>query len=321
MAFEKNCLSMEQYVGYREKDSIVALLGYFDGVHLGHQALISEAKRLASELNAKVAVWSFDSLPKGNLITPMPLRADWLVKYGVDTVILDSFDRVRNMSTGDFVSKLLKETLSAVGCVCGYNYHFGKGGFADSKELSKLCFENGIVCKTVGEVFADSESVRTSVSSTLIRQLISDGKMQEAYSLMGHHFVTFGEVIHGREVGRTIGIPTINQRVNQAFVLPPDGVYATYCMIEGKYYPSVTNVGCCPTFSGEFQRVFETHIIGFKGELYGKNIPVGYISRIREEIKFDSPEELVREVKRNIESSVLCFEKNKGRLFMPSLDV
>lgn len=321
MVSEKNCLSMAEFLNLEEKRPIVALLGYFDGVHLGHKALISEAKRLALELNASVVVWSFDTLPKGSLITPPPLRAKRLVEYGVDTVILDSFDRVRNMSAEDFVSKLLVGTLGAVGCVSGYNYHFGKGGSADSSKLFELCLENRIICKTVCEVFADLDLGRVTVSSTLIKQLISEGKMQEAYSLMGHHFVTFGEVIHGRKVGRAMGLPTVNQLPHEASVLPPDGVYATYCMIDGKIYPAVTNIGFRPTFEGDGQRLFETHIIGFDGNLYGKNLSIGYIERIRGEIKFDSPEELSKKAKKDVEEAVLCFEGHKEKLSMPSLDI
>lgn len=311
---------MNRFLALKKKPSpLITVLGYFDGVHLGHRSLLAAAEKLRKEYGGRIAVWTFDALPGKDILTPSSLRAGWLLQYGADLVIFDSFERVKNMNPGRFTAEVLRENLGSLACVCGYNYHFGSGGAADAAELERLCRENGILCITAGEIKGYAEGKSVTVCSTLIRRLVSEGKLADAYSLLGHHFAACGEVVHGRQFGRTAGMPTINQLPPHNGIMPPDGVYATYCMIEGGYYPSVTNIGCRPTFFGNGEKISETHIIGYSGNLYGKNIPVGYIRRIRGEKKFDSAEELVREVERNIITAKKCFDAEQDKLCLPLL--
>ena len=143
----------------------------------------------------------------------------------------------------------------------------------------------------------------------MIRRLISEGRITDADRLLGHAFEICGEVVHGRQFGRTVGLPTANILPPPHAVLPPDGVYSTFCHIGGKSYPSVTDIGVRPTFSGSERRI-ETHIIGFSGDLYGAPLTVGFISRQRGEIKFSSPEALVAEITRNADTAVEDFREN-----------
>ena len=295
-----------------ETDKNVVVLGFFDGVHIGHQALLSAAGELADEIGCSVAVRTFDALPGREYLTPPPLREKWLRRFGADLVISDSFPALKQLEPESFVRDILISGTDAAACVCGYNYHFGAGGKAGAVELSSLCREYGIVCRTVGEVSTLLDGKTIPVCSTEIRRLISEGRIDEADRLLGHRFEICGEVIHGQQFGRTVGLPTANFLPPPHAVMPPDGVYSTCCEINGKSYPAVTDIGVRPTFSGCERRI-ETHIIGFSGDLYGDLLTVGFLSRQRGEVKFSSPDELVAEIKRNAAAAVEEWEKNEGK--------
>lgn len=296
----------------------ITILGYFDGVHLGHQALFAAAKQLKNKYGMKITACSFDCLPNKTIITPPALRAGWIREFGVDDIVCLRFNEVKDFSAEQFVIGILKQQLSSFAAVCGYNYHFGKGGAADAAELSELCRKHGIMPLTVSELKVAS-AADAAVCSTYIRSLICEGKLECAYSLMGHHFATCGKVVHGRKFGRTVGFPTVNQLTENNYALPPNGVYATYCKINEKYFPSVTNIGCRPTFFDVGNKNIETHIIGFSGELYEKNIPVGYLCRLRDEIKFSSSSELVKQIQIDSQASIGIFNSNQTKLLLPTL--
>ncbi len=297
----------------------ITVLGYFDGVHLGHSALFKAAKQLKNECGLKITACSFDVLPYKKIITPAELRSGWLHELGADDIVYLSFDKVKDFSAEQFVSKILKDQLSSSAAVCGYNYHFGKGGSADAGKLAALCQQYSILPVTVAEFKSSCSENSGTVCSTYIRSLICKGNLELAFSLMGHHFATCGTVVHGRQFGRSAGFPTLNQIPDGRYALPPNGVYATYCKICGKYFPSVTNIGSRPTFFEGNSKNIETHIIGFSGDLYDKNIPVGYLSKIRNEIKFNSSEELVKQIQSDSEASLSIFNANKSKLLLPTL--
>ncbi len=300
-----------------EKPS-VTVLGYFDGVHLGHRALISAASEEKKRIgDASVTVLSFDSLPEKKVITPKKLRVGWLKLFGAEKVILEDFSAVKDMSPEEFVAKTIKKRLSSVVCICGYNYHFGKGGFADSDELIRLAEKHDIGVRVVPKL--ELSPNEPPICATSLRTILSEGRTELFYRIAGHHFATCGEVVRGRQYGRSVGLPTVNQLPDSNGILPPDGAYATYCRIDGKYYPSVTNIGVRPTFFPDGDKLLETHVIGFSGELYGKDIPVGYLKRIRGEKKFSSDAELVCEIERNINEAETLFREENARLLLPSL--
>ena len=290
----------------------VVVLGFFDGVHIGHQALLSAAREIADGIGCSVAVRTFDALPGREYLTPPPLREKWLKHFGADRVITDSFPALRNLDPQSFVRDILISGTGAAACVCGYNYHFGAGGKADADSLAALCRKYGIGCRTVGEVKAGLDGKTVSVCSTEIRRLIAEGRIADADRLLGHRFEICGEVIHGQQFGRTVGLPTANILPPTHAILPPDGVYSTCCEVGGVIYPSVTDIGVRPTFSGSERRI-ETHIIGFTGDLYGSSLTVGFLSRQRGEIKFSSPKELVAEIRCNASAAVEEWERSKEK--------
>lgn len=288
----------------------VVVLGFFDGVHLGHRALLSAARKLADSMGCSVTVRTFDLLPGKEYLTPPPLREKWLKHFGADRVITDSFSTMKGLDPRSFVRDILITDTKAVACVCGYNYHFGVGGIAGADILSALCREYGILCRTVGEVRAELNGRSVPVCSTEIRGFISNGRINEANKLLGHRFEICGEVVCGQQYGRTVGLPTANILPPPHSVLPPDGVYSTCCTIGETSYPSVTDIGVRPTFAG-IERRIETHIIGYEGNLYNTLLTVGFIRRQRGEIRFDSPDSLVAEIRRNADSAVSDFEDLK----------
>lgn len=281
----------------------VVALGNFDGVHLGHQALLAEAKKLGEALSLPVAVWSFASLPGDHLTTPEG-RAAYLRSYGADEVIYDAFRRVRDFTPERFFRKVLIEALNAKACVCGFNYSFGQCGVGHAATLEALCREAGILCRVVSEVALDGEAV----SSTRIRALLREGQVEGAVRLLGHPYVLTGLVESGRHFGRTMGLPTLNQRFGEAICLPARGVYATFCRVNGAIYPSVTNVGCCPTVTDGHETVVETHVLDFHGELYGEEVEVGFLRWLREERKFSSVEALKEEIEGNCREAKGIFD-------------
>ncbi len=297
----------------------VTVLGYFDGVHIGHRELIKRGRELADKMGLPLCVWTFDGAQGRALLTPTPLRVGWLKELGADIVSLCDFDSVRDLSPEDFAEGILRDELCSALCVCGFNYKFGRGASANSDELARLCLKNGIKTEVVGEkkVFFDGDDV--TVSSTLIRKIAEERGITSVYSFLGHHFATCGEVLRGRGYARTVGMPTLNQLPQKSCLLPSDGVYATYCRIEDSYYPSVTAVGVRPTFFDGGMRVLETHIIGFEGDLYGKNIPIGYLKKLRDEKKFEGKDEFAAQINRDAESARLIFSENCGDLLLPRL--
>ena len=276
----------------------VVALGNFDGVHLGHQALLAEAKRLGETLRLPLSVWSFEALP-GESLTAPDQRASYLRAHGADEVIYDAFDRVREFSPERFFREVLMGTLNAKACVCGFNYSFGQYGAGRAETLEALCREAGILCSVVPEVTLKGETV----SSTRIRSLLKVGQVEKASALLGHPYVLAGTVEGGRQFGRAMGFPTLNLRAKEGLCLPARGVYATFCRIDGRAYPAVTNVGCCPTVTDGGKTVIETHVLDFAGELYGEAIEVGFLRWLREERKFSSVEALKEEIERNCQEA------------------
>ncbi len=312
------CLSTEELRG-RGEGPFLVVLGNFDGVHRGHQALLAAAAEKKRETGLPVAVWTFEETGGRDRITPPPLRAGWLEAYGADAVIYDRFERVKNLSPEAFAEEILFGTVGARGCICGFNYRFGRERSGDPALLERLCRERGAFFHCVEEVtdLVDGESV--SVCSTLIRELLRKGDLLGANRLLGHAFVTCGEVLHGRGIGHTVGMPTINQSPDPAGILLPRGVYATFCRAEGKLFASVTNVGLRPTVGETSEVGIETYIPGFRGDLYGKNIPVGYLGFLRGEKKFSSMEELSETVAENAREATEIFLALEEEPRLPAL--
>ncbi len=264
-------------------------LGFFDGVHAGHSAVISNAVEYAKENGLTSVVWTFDSSPKkAPVITDEHERRELFEKMGVDILITFPFDdSVKSIVCEDFAKRVLKDCLNAQKVFCGFNYSFGAGGKGNPEKLKILCAENEIETQVVSPV----NDGNAAVSSSRIREMIEKGEVADACRLLGRPYSIYGKVNHGKKLGRTIGFPTANQEIKNKKVMPGDGVYLTRVTVDGKEYFGITDIGVKPTV-GEHARGAETFIFGYNGDLYEKNIKTEFLECLRGEKKFESVEEL-----------------------------
>jgi len=276
-------------IGDNMKKTYIFALGFFDGVHLGHQVLLEECCHLARQMGAGTAAITFDSHPQSlfsenipPLINNLPDREALLRQFGVQYIHVFPVTReVMSTPWQDFLQELLTE--GAVGFVCGDDFHFGFRGEGNAQALAAFCRERGLPCTIVTEQAVDG----IRVSSTYIRSQIESGDMETAVRFLGHPHILTGEVIPGKQLGRKLGIPTANLRLPEKTAVPKFGVYACRALVNGVYYPAVTNVGIRPTVSGAGITV-EPWILDYSGDLYGQRIRLEFYYFIRPEKKFDS---------------------------------
>ena len=285
-------------------------LGFFDGVHLGHQALLSACRDLAETLGCGPGAVTFaghpDTLITGNtpkLINTPADRCRLLEQYGMQEILTIPFDRkLMAMPWQEFIEMLLRQ--GAAGFVCGEDFRFGHRGEGTAQMLAEYCTEKGLACTVVPE--QTRSGIR--ISSTCIRALLEEGNMAEATAFLGHPHILTGAVVTGRQLGRTIGIPTANVLIPEEVEVPKLGVYASLCCVEGKKYPAVTNIGSRPTVGGHQIRA-ESWLLDFAGDLYGKTVTLEFYQFLRPETKFSSLEELEKEIRKNGEETRKFFEK------------
>lgn len=288
-------------------------LGYFDGLHTAHMAVINEAVKAASD-NLIPAVMLLDKHPRNVLFgenVPCLLQKEEREKklsgLGVVPLIV-SFGEIKDMSPEAFVDEILVKRFCAGTVVCGYNYRFGKNGEGDNKKLVSLCSKFGIKTVVCPEFTVDGENV----SSTKIRSLIRSGDMEKANTMLGFPFGFSAEVFVGDRRGRLLGAPTINQFLPEDLQIPAFGVYASKVYMNEKEYTGVTNIGFRPTFEGQSVRS-ETYIIDFEGDLYGQSVCVKLYKYLRKELKFSSADALKGQIAEDIVLTKAYFsEKNKN---------
>lgn len=299
------------------QDRVIAL-GFFDGVHRGHAALLTKARQTADRLGCCAAVLTFSNHPdelvfgcKTPLINSLEDRRELMTrKFGIQEVVSIPFDRALMQTPWEeFVDKLLVEQLHAVHVVCGHDFTFGNRGEGTPQRLKEKCTRLGIGCDVIEKVVCH----HVTVSSTYIRQLLQKGDVAEANALLGHrHFFT-GTVVPGKRLGRSLGIPTANLRLPDGILAPAFGVYAAEVLLEdGRRFPAVTNVGVCPTVEQDTGVTVEPWLLDFDGDLYGQTIRVEFCQFLRPERKFGTLEELRREILRNAQQTRDYFDQTQA---------
>ena len=292
-------------------ENTAVTLGKFDGNHIGHQLLFEQTAAL-KEQGLKSVVLTFASQPKSvtganirTIQTNIERRSGEEIP-GIDYLIEWPFD-LKLMSTGpeEFVKTVLEERLGARAVVCGTDFRFGKDRAGDVNTLKELGRKYGFEVHVFEKVTYKGEEV----SSTRIRAAISEGNIPDANAMLGHPFSVISTVVHGKHQGSAMGFPTINFEAPDEKILPPNGVYATKTVIDGREFLSITNVGNRPTFEDGNLRTVETNIFGFSEDVYGKSAEVRFYAFIRPERKFDAWEDLKREIDRNKEEVKRFFEK------------
>ena len=314
-----------------ENQRRVIALGFFDGVHLGHGALLRRVAEAAGAEHAVPCAFTFDQSPAAaltgqavSLLTGVEDRR-WLMEalYGVRELIVAPFSLLRDMDWRDFVTDYLRQELGVVHAVAGHDFRFGRGGEGTPRRLKDLCGELGIGCDIIPRVEVDG----VTVSSTHIRALIAQGELEKAARFLGHPHVLSGTVVHGHELGRRLGTPTANLLIRSGIIAPAFGVYAAKVWIlpacpdnheppapqhlpgEGPYM-AVTNVGVRPTVNRETADVtVEPWILDYQGDLYGKTIRLELYKRLRPERKFDSTDELRAAILQNAEETRAYFNE------------
>lgn len=283
-----------------EQKTIYAL-GFFDGVHLGHQTLLEECKRLAQESGCQAGAITFSTHPDGLVLGKSPGllntsddRARLLYSFGIDTVKEIPFDR-ETMTThwSVFLNSLV--AAGACGFVCGSDFRFGSGGLGTPKKLAAYCEKRGLPYAVVPEQTMDGERI----SSTRIRRALEQGDLDNVSRLLGHPHVLTGEVVSGKQLGRTLGFPTANLPFPEELAAPKFGVYVSVALVGDKTYMALTNLGVCPSVNGQGVTA-EVHLLDFDGDLYGKEITVAFHAFLRPEKKFTSLEELKAQIGKDV---------------------
>jgi riboflavin kinase/FMN adenylyltransferase len=292
----------------KEKRKVIAL-GFFDGVHRGHGALLSRVLHRAEELDAIPAAVTFDAHPSAlleghsvPLINTLEDRAGLMRRYyGIQDVEVAHFDQnMMHQPWRDFITEYLVKEQNACHVVCGHDFHFGYRGEGNPQRMEETCKELGLGCDIIGRV----ELEGITVSSTYIRTLIAQGEMERAVEYLGHPQVLTGTVVHGKQLGRTIGIPTANLDLPDGLVKPAFGVYASKVVLEnGEEHLAVTNVGIRPTIHDGDRVTVEPWILDYSGDLYGQQLRLELYHFLRSERRFNGLEELKAEICRNAEET------------------
>ena len=289
----------------------VLCIGDFDGVHLGHRQLVASVldkhNHLKNQYSALASgAWFFDSnsYKAAREIYTIEEKLNVFASLGLDYAIIAEFDEMKSLPPETFVNEVLQIGCKCVHAVCGENFRFGAKAAGDSNMLKKLMNQNATVVPLL--VLDDA----TVISSTYIRTLLAEGDIQKANYLLGEYYTICETVIHGKALGRTLGIPTINQNIQGKQFILKNGIYATLCTVDGIKYHGVTNLGLRPTVDDDGHKNIETHIIDFNEDCYGKNVKIEFVSRIRDEIKFESVEALKCQIQRDVQSAKDYFQNN-----------
>jgi riboflavin kinase/FMN adenylyltransferase len=281
-------------------------VGNFDGVHRGHAALLGELRRVAEAVEGPAVVVTFDPHPL-QLLRPeqfMPLlttptdRAELLTAYGADHVlILRTTPALLQLSAAEFFTEVLLGRLAARAVVEGPNFGFGRNREGNIDTLDDLCQRHGLTLAVASPFLLDD----VPVSSSRVRSALVRGEVRQAAELLGRPYLLRGVVGMGQRRGQSLGFPTANLE-QVPTVIPGDGVYAVRVLHAGTVWPGAANVGPNPTF-GESARKVEVHLIGFKGDLYGQPLAVDFVDRLRDTRPFRGVEELVEQLRRDVEQA------------------
>ncbi len=272
-------------------DRIVLALGYFDCVHIAHRAVLREASAIAKEMNVTSGAITFlNNIKSSPIIYSLDERILLMREY-CDKIITFNFDNeFSNQSHEDFLLRLLAD-YNVCGFICGYDYRYGKNAEGNIDTLSYFCKKNDVYFRAVDNCYSMGESV----SSTLVKRLLSNGEIEVANRLLCTPYHISGRVVHGRGEGHLFGFPTANLTCKSGKIIPKSGVYSTMCDIDGRFYKSVTNIGTKPTFN-DFTVSIESFIENYSGNLYDKNVTLFFYKRLRDVKKFDDAVKLKKQI-------------------------
>ncbi len=286
-------------------------LGTFDGVHLGHQEILRRLRTSAAENNLQSVVITFDPhpqlvlrperVPELQLLTTTDEKLEWMAEAGVDLCYVMKFSRdVASMTGPEFVKRILVDGLRMERCLLGHDHAFGKNRSANFETLQTLGQSLGFSVEKIMPV----RPGQVTVSSTLIRSHLRRGEVKQANELLGRPYRIKGRVVEGSKRGRVVGFPTANIQVPENKLIPANGVYAGQATIHNQAMNVMVNIGIRPTFNNEATSTVEAHLLNWTGNLYGDDLEVGFLARIRDERKFESIDELKAAIERDTKFAI-----------------
>ena len=295
----------------------VVCLGNFDGIHIGHAALIRETvekrKTLSSSQSPVACGACFFRKPPADFMPPRPLaqlttleqKLKLFFELGLEYAFVLDFPEVGTLSPERFVTDVLVGQIHCVHAVCGFNFRFGHRASGTAEKLTELMGGSASVVSPV-------KIQEKTVSSSAIRQMLSEGEIATASIFLGRPFCLESEVMHGKALGRTIGVPTVNQYFPGNLAVPKYGIYITKTEIDGIQYPSVTNVGIRPSVDDGDRANCETHILNFDNDIYGKLVKVYFLEHLRDEIAFESIDALQLQIQKDILATAEFYKEARG---------
>ena len=289
------------------KRKTAVALGNFDGVHKGHAELIKTTVAYAKEHGLASAAFTFSNHPQNFIlgktivksITTAKDKEELIAAFGVDYLFSLTFDKTfQTMSPESFINDLVISSFNATAVFCGFNFNFGKAASGNTDLLKQVSIENSFAL----EILPAFKVNGNIVSSTLIREMVSSGHVERCPDYLGRYFSITGDVIRDKGNGRKLGFPTANIVLKEKMLLPSNGVYATITTIDGQSHRSVSNVGNRPTI-GDDRMLTESHLIDFDEDIYGRNIKVEFVEKIRNEVKFSNLSELSSQIAKDKEKA------------------
>ncbi len=289
------------------ENKLCAAIGDFDGVHLGHRQVILAAVK--NKYGHSPVVYTFvHNCKNARLITDNQTKKELLTSLGAKQIIFDDFSKIKKYPPEDFVKKILIDKYGISSIVCGKDFKFGKNAEGDTELLRKLARKYKIGFTSVKLFDFSGEKL----SSSKIRELISDGNMENAENALGHRFSVTGNVVHGKHLATENNTPTVNINFKKGMIVPAYGVYVTKVKVDGEYYSAISNVGIRPSVEKTKEPNIETHLFDFSDEIYDKEITVEFIKMIRPEIKFKNKELLFEQINKDIQMAKNYFHGDRN---------
>lgn len=302
---------------FRIESPCILTIGTFDGVHIGHQKILSRLKELKQKTGLKTVVFTFEPHPRKvlfpkddlRLITAVDEKLELLEQYGVDVTVVYPFTKEFSQLDSDhYLEEILKHRLNVKHLVIGYDHKFGKDRRGDINTLKEASDKNGFVVEEISAQDIDN----IVISSSKIRKALEEGNLDQASHFLGHHFFLNGQVIKGKQLGRTLGYPTANLKINEKEkLIPAIGIYLVEVILEGSAYYGMMSVGMNPTTDKDKNIKLEVHIFGLNADIYFKYLKVNFLKRLRDEARFNSLEELTAQLHKDKETSLRLIEELK----------